>query len=64
MPVQFGRDAKGCWARWGGSGKKYRFPCASRRGKAVAARKAGAQGAAVKRSGWREKNGRKNKKRR
>ena len=61
MPVQFGRDASGCWARWGRSGKKYRFACSSKKGKAAAARKAGAQGSAVRHSGWREKKRRRRK---
>lgn len=53
MPVKFGKDSKGCFAQWG-SQKKYYYTCGSDSGKAAAAKKAGAQGAAVKRSGYKD----------
>lgn len=54
MPVGFGKDSKGCWARWGSEGKKYYYECGSDSGKAAAAKKAGAQGAAIKKSGYKD----------
>lgn len=53
MPVKFGKDTKGCFAQWG-SQKKYYYECGSDSGKASAVKKAGAQGAAVKRSGYKD----------
>ena len=53
MPVHFGKDSKGCFAQWG-SQKKYYYTCGSKSGKAGAAKKAGAQGAAVRRSGYKD----------
>lgn len=53
MPVKFGKDSKGCYAVWG-SQKKYYYKCGSDSGKAAAAKKAGAQGAAIKRSGYKD----------
>ena len=53
MPVIFGKDSKGCYAVWG-SQKRYYYKCGSDSGKEAAAKKAGAQGAAIKRSGYKD----------
>lgn len=54
MPVKCSKDSKGCYCQWGKSGKKYYYKCGSDSGKASAAKKAGAQGAAIKRSGYKD----------
>jgi len=48
-----GKDEKGQYARWGKSGKKYRFK--TKRGESGARAKAAKQGRAVRASGWRGK---------
>ena len=47
MPVQFGKDADGCFARWGEAGKPYYFECGNDAAQAAAAAKAQQQGAAI-----------------
>jgi len=47
MPVMTGKDTKGCYARWGGSGKKYRYKCGDKAGRDRAKRRAGKQGQAA-----------------
>ena len=47
MPVQFGKDADGCFARWGEAGKPYHFECGNDAAQAAAAAKAQQQGAAI-----------------
>lgn len=53
MPVKCGQDSKGCYCQWGDQ-KKYYYSCGSKSGKASAAAKAGAQGAAIRRSGYKD----------
>lgn len=44
MPIHTGKDSKGCFAIWGGHGKKYYYKCknaaARKRAKAKAAKQA------------------------
>ena len=47
MPVQFGKDADGCFAQWGEAGKPYYFECGNDAAQAAAAAKAQQQGAAI-----------------
>jgi len=55
MPVHLGKDEKGCFAQWGGSGKKYYYKCGDEAAKKEAAKKAAAQGRAAYASGYRGK---------
>jgi ribosomal protein L21 len=52
MPVHTGKDAKGCFAQWGGRGKKYRYPCGNASARKRAKAKAAAQGRAAHASGY------------
>ena len=47
MPVQQGRDQKGCFMRWGLRGKKYYYTCNSKIEKNAASDKASEQGRAI-----------------
>ncbi len=51
MPTQYGKDSKGCFAKWGTKGKKYYYKCGNKDGREVARKKANAQGAAIHASG-------------
>jgi len=48
MPVETGKDNKGCYARWGTHGKKYYYTCGDSKSRDVAKHKAHIQGAAIK----------------
>ena len=48
MPVHTGKDTKGCFAQWGGSGKKYYYACGNASARSVAKVKADKQGVAIK----------------
>jgi len=52
MPVMTGSDSDGCYARWGGHGKKYRYKCGDKAGRERAKRKAGKQGQAAHAGGY------------
>jgi len=47
MPVQYGKDQEGCYARWGKEGHNYYYRCNSEEGKKKAGEKALAQGIAI-----------------
>lgn len=51
MPVETGKDSKGCFARWGKKGKKYRYKCGNSSARERAKNKAAKQGRAIKASG-------------
>lgn len=48
MPVQTGKDNKGCFARWGTKGKKYYYICGNKTSREKAKDKALKQGQAIK----------------
>ena len=52
MPTKTGKDSKGCFARWGSSGKKYYFKCGSKVAQKRAIKKANKQGAAAYAHGY------------
>ena len=54
MPVDTGSDSKGCFAKWGDSGKKYYYPCGDKAGLKKAKDKASQQGQTAKTSGFTE----------
>ena len=54
MPVHTGKDSKGCFAQWGGSGKKYHYSCGNTAAMNKAKQKAHLQGAAVLKTGYKE----------
>lgn len=56
MPVSTGRDSKGCFARWGSSGKKYYYTCGNASARESAKKKAARQGAAAYAAGYVEKD--------
>ena len=47
MPIQFGKDADGCFARFGDAGTPYHYECGNDDAQAAAAAKAQQQGAAI-----------------
>lgn len=47
MPVQTGKDKKGCYARWGNRGAKYYYTCGNTTSMNKAKQKAHIQGAAI-----------------
>jgi len=47
MPVMTGKDSKGCYAKWGKSGKKYYYKCGSKTSRENAKEKALRQGRAI-----------------
>jgi hypothetical protein len=52
MPTHTGKDAKGCFAQWGKSGKKYYYTCGNDTARKGAVKKANKQGAAIRAGGW------------
>lgn len=54
MPVHTGKDKEGCYAQWGGSGKKYYYECGNEEAERRAINKAEKQGRAAHASGYRE----------
>jgi len=48
MPLSRGKDNKGCWIRWGRSGKKYHYQCGNAISRERARKKALAQARAIK----------------
>ena len=50
MPTRTGKDKKGCFARWGESGKKYYYKCGDSEAREQAKRKANKQGRAIEAS--------------
>jgi hypothetical protein len=47
MPVMTGKDSKGCYSKWGKSGKKYYYKCDSIVSREHAKEKALTQGRAI-----------------
>jgi len=47
MPVKTSKDKKGCYARWGSSGKKYYYVCGDKESRNKAKQKAHIQGAVI-----------------
>jgi len=52
MPTICSKDSKGCFCRWGGSGKKYYYKCNDKAARERARKKANAQGAAAHAHGY------------
>ena len=52
MPVTTGKDNKGCFVRWGNSGKKYYYRCGNLIARARAKKKAEVQARAIYSSGY------------
>jgi hypothetical protein len=52
MPVHRGKDAKGPYFQWGGSGKKYRYPAGDKRARGRARSLASKQGQAAHARGY------------
>jgi len=52
MPVHTSKDSKGCFAQWGGSGKKYYYTCNDATARKAAKAKAAKQGAAAHAAGY------------
>ena len=52
MPTHTSKDSKGCFAKWGGQGKKYYFTCGDAAARARAVKKANAQGQAAHAHGY------------
>jgi len=52
MPVKTGRDSKGPYAKWGGSGKKYYYKAGDKSSRERAKKKAAQQGKAAYASGY------------
>ena len=52
MPTHTGKDGKGCYARWGSSGKKYYYKCGDKKARDRAKAKADAQGRAAHAHGY------------
>jgi len=48
MPIQYGKDSKGNFVRWGNSGKKYYYDAESSRSREAARGKALEQARAIK----------------
>lgn len=47
MPVNYGKDSEGCWARWGQQGKKYHYTCGNAQAREQARKKALEQARAI-----------------
>ncbi len=47
MPTRTGKDKRGCFARWGRTGKKYYYKCGDPRARDRAKTKANKQGRAT-----------------
>ncbi len=54
MPIMRGKDSKGCYYRFGDSGKKYHYECGNEAARKRAMRKAAEQEAAIRASGYKE----------
>lgn len=52
MPTRTGKDSKGCYAKWGGHGKKYYYACGNKAAREAAVGKANKQGAAAHANGY------------
>lgn len=52
MPTHTGKDKKGCYAQWGGHGKKYYYQCGNEEARKRAVRKANKQGQAAHAHGY------------
>jgi hypothetical protein len=52
MPVQRGKDSKGPYYQWGGSGKKYHYTPGNKRSRDLAREKATKQGQAAHAHGY------------
>ena len=52
MPKIHGKDKKGCFVKWGRSGKKYYYKCNNKSAKKKAERKASKQASAIYASGY------------
>lgn len=52
MPVRTGADEKGCYAKWGSSGKKYYYECGNSEARKRAKAKAERQGRAARAGGY------------
>jgi len=52
VPTKTGKDKRGCFARWGKSGKKYYYQCGNKKAKDKAVKKANKQAQAIYSSGW------------
>ncbi len=55
MPTHTGSDSKGCYAQWGGSGKKYYYKCGDEGARKAAEAKASKQGQAAYAHGYKGK---------
>lgn len=53
MPTQRGKDSKGCFYKWGKSGKKYYYKVGSATSRENAKKKANKQARAIYASGYR-----------
>lgn len=47
MPVRFGKDSEGCYAKWGEEGAKYHYKCGDESARERAVSKAKEQGRAI-----------------
>ena len=56
MPTRMGKDSKGCFAKWGGRGKKYYYACGDAAARNRAKAKANRQGAAAHAAGYNKEN--------
>ena len=52
MPTKAGKDKKGCFMRWGSSGKKYYYRCGDKAARERAKKKADRQGRAAYSHGY------------
>ena len=55
MPTHTGKDSQGCFAQWGGHGKKYYYKCGDKAAEDRAKDKANAQGRAAHANGYGKK---------
>ena len=55
MPTRCLEDVEGCFCRWGGHGKKYRYKCGDKEGRERARNLANAQGRAAHAHGYGKK---------
>jgi len=56
MPTRCLKDVEGCFCKWGGQGKKYRYKCGDKEGKERAKSKADTQGRAAHTRGYGKEN--------
>ena len=47
MPIQYGKDKKGCYVKWGRSGAKYHYKCGDASARERARKKANKQAVAI-----------------